>query len=108
MKIAVTVLAAVLFAGPATSYFKYQRVIQTSAAGQQYVTVDEPIWKHARADLGDVRLYNGQAETPYTLMEERGGLEDGHKTVRVLQQSTVGGKTQFVIEIGRASCRERV
>jgi len=99
MKIAVTVLAAALFAGPATSYFKYQRVIQTSAAGQQYVTVDEPIWKHARADLGDVRLYNGQTETPYTLMEERGGLEDGHKTVRVLQQSTVGGKTQFVIDM---------
>ena len=92
-------LAAVFFAGPAIPYFKYQRPLQAAPGGQRYVAVDEAIWKNARLDLGDLRLYSGQQEVPYALTEERGSRENDTKDVRVLQQSVVGGKTQFVIDM---------
>lgn len=63
------------------------------------MAVDEQIWKNARLDLGDLRLYSGQQEVPYALREERGSRENDAKDVRVLQQSVVGGKTQFVIDM---------
>lgn len=99
IKMGVALLAAVFFAGPAISYFKYQRPLQAAPGGQRYVAVDEQIWKNARLDLGDLRLYNGQQEVPYALTEERGSRENDTKDVRVLQQSVVGGKTQFVIDM---------
>jgi uncharacterized protein DUF3999 len=92
-------LLAVIFAGPALSYFKYQRPLQATPGGQRYVAVDEAIWKNARPDLGDLRLYSGQQEVPYALTVERGSRESDNKDVRVLQQSVVGGKSQFVIDM---------
>jgi hypothetical protein len=92
-------LALVLFGAPSISYFKYQRPVETSGAGQRYFVVDDPIWSHARADLADLRLYAGQAETPYVLATEVGGLEQDRQSLRVLQQSSVGGKTQFLIDM---------
>ena len=67
MKIAAALLAAVIVAGPAIPYFKYQRLVQAQPGGQRYVVVDEQIWKNARPDLGDLRLYSGQQEVPYAL-----------------------------------------
>jgi hypothetical protein len=99
IKMGMALLAAVIFAGPALPYFKYQRPLQASPGGQRYMAVDEAIWKNARPDLGDLRLYSGQQEVPYALTEERGSRENDTKDVRVLQQSVVGGKTQFVIEM---------
>jgi len=29
----------------------------SSSGGPRYIVVDEAIWKHARPDLGDLRLY---------------------------------------------------
>ncbi len=92
-------LALVVLAGPSIPYFKYQRPVQPSAAGQHYVVVDEVLWQHARPDLADLRFYSGSTEIPYALTTERGSLESDHKDVRVLQQSTVGGKTQFLIDM---------
>lgn len=99
MKMSAVLLAMVMFAGPAIPYFKYQRPLQVTPGGQRYVAVDEAIWKNARPDLGDLRLYSGQQEVPYALMVERGSRESDNKDVRVLQQSVVGGKTQFVIDM---------
>jgi len=56
IKMGAALLAAVIFAGPAISYFKYQRPLQTPPGGQRYVAVDEAIWKNARPDRGDLRL----------------------------------------------------
>src|SRR5262249_18242368 len=56
-------------------------------------------WKNARPDLGDLRLYSGENEIPYALVVQRGSLEHDHKPVRVLQQATVAGKTQFLIDM---------
>src|SRR3979411_102581 len=99
IKMSAVLLAAVIVAGPSIPYFKYQRAVQAQPDGQRFVAVDEQIWKKARPDLGDLRLYNGQQEVPYALMVERGSRENDNKDVRVLQQSVVGGKTQFVMDM---------
>jgi len=91
--------ALILFVSPSISYFHYQRPLQVAGAGQQYVIVDESVWQHARPDLGDLRLYAGQTETPYSLTIECGSQQRQRTTVPVLQQSTVAGKTQFLINM---------
>jgi hypothetical protein len=92
-------LAGIIFAAPAIPYFKYQRPVQAQPGGQRYVAVDEAIWKNARPDLGDLRLYSGEQKVPYALMVQRGSRESDNKDVRVLQQSRIGGKTQFVVDM---------
>ncbi|MCU1256038.1 MAG: hypothetical protein JWM83_2337 [Candidatus Angelobacter sp.] len=99
MKIAAALLATMIFAGPSIPYFKYQRPVQVQPGGQQFVAVDEQIWKNGRPDLGDLRLYSGQQEVPYALMVARGSRENDSREVRVLQQSVANGKTQFVIDM---------
>jgi hypothetical protein len=99
MKWSAILLAMVIFASPAIPYFKYQRPVQTQPGGQQFLAVDEQTWKNARRDLGDLRLYNGQQEVPYALIVERGSRENDNKEVSVLQQSLVGGQTQFLIDM---------
>jgi hypothetical protein len=99
MKIAAILLVSVVVAGPAIPYFKYQRPVQAQPNGQRFVAVDEQIWKNARPDLGDLRLYSGQQEVPYALMVKRGSRENDNKDVSVLQQSVIGGKTQFLIDM---------
>src|SRR6476646_4005967 len=99
MKLGTVLVAMVIFAGPAIPYFKYQRPVQAQPGGQRYLVVDEQIWKNARRNLGDLRLYSGQQEVPYALMVERGSRENDNRDVRVLQQSVVGGKTQFMIDM---------
>jgi hypothetical protein len=99
MNIMLPVLAIFLAAGTSISYFKYERPVQLSGSKQQYIAVDETIGQHARADLGDLRLYAYSMEVPYSLVREQGTLEQERKDVPVLQQSTVGGKTQFLIDM---------
>jgi Protein of unknown function (DUF3999) len=99
VKMAAVLLATIFLAGPSIPYFKFQRPVQVQPGGQRFLAVDEQIWKNARPDLGDLRLYSGQQEVPYALMLERGSRENDNKDVRVLQQSVVGGKTQFVIDM---------
>jgi hypothetical protein len=99
MKIGAVLLVAVIFAGPSIPYFKYQRPVEVQPGGQRFVAVDEQVWKNARPDLGDLRMYSGQQEVPYAMTVERGSRESDNKDVRVLQQSVVGGKTQFMIDM---------
>ncbi|MFL6390362.1 MAG: DUF3999 family protein [Terriglobales bacterium] len=99
MKLGAVLLAVVFLVGPSIPYFKYQRPVQTQPGGQRFLAVDEQTWKNARRDLGDLRLYNGQQEVPYALIVERGSRENDSKEVSVLQQSLVGGQTQFLIDM---------
>ena len=47
-----------LLAVSPVSYLKYERPVHlSSSGGPRYIVVDEAIWKHARPDLGDLRLY---------------------------------------------------
>jgi Protein of unknown function (DUF3999) len=99
MKTSMALLALIVFASPSISYFKFQRPVQATGGGQHYFVVDDVLWKNAQPDLGDLRLYNGQTEYPYALVIEHGSMEHEHTSVRVLQQSTVAGKTQFIIDM---------
>lgn len=92
-------VAFVLLTGSSVSYFHYLRPVEVSNAGQHYITVDETVWKHARPDLGDLRLYAAESETPYCLVVERGNSQRERIPVPVLQQSAVGEKTQFLIDM---------
>lgn len=100
--------AILLLAGSSVSYFKYERPLQLSGSGQQYVAVDKAIWQHARADLADLRLYAGPTEVPYSLVIEQGRLEQERKDLPVLQQATVGGKTQFLVDMSGLAEYDRV
>jgi hypothetical protein len=99
MRLSMVLLAAVIVAGRSIPYFKYQRPVQAQPSGQRFVAVDEQIWKNARPDMGDLRLHSDQQEVPYALMVERGSQENASKDVNVLQQSRIGGKTQFMIDM---------
>ena len=94
-----SLLAVAVLAGPSISYFKYQRPVETTGTGQHYLVVDESVWKSARPDLGDLRLYNGQREIAHALLVQQGSLEHNRRSVRVLQQARVEGKTQFLIDM---------
>lgn len=108
MKILGGLLAALLFAAPATSFFRYERALPASGAGQHYIVVNEAIWQHARADLGDLRIVSANGEIPYVLDTERGGAEIEQQEIRVLQPVTVAGKTQFVLDMAGIAEYDRV
>ncbi|MGH9679822.1 MAG: hypothetical protein ACRD4Y_07710 [Candidatus Acidiferrales bacterium] len=96
-------LAVLLVSGPSISYFEYQRTVQVPAGGgQTFAVVDEAVWKHARPDLNDIRLYSGHQEVPYAREMERGGSEAEEKECRVLQPARVGGKTVFLLDMSGA------
>lgn len=98
MKILAT-LASILLIVPSASHSKYQRPVQASSVGQNYVALDETIWNHARRDLGDLRLAFGDTEVPYSFVVQRGSSEEQRTELSVLQQAQVEGKTQFLIDM---------
>lgn len=106
----VAVLVAIfLFAAPAVSYFKYRRHSEpTTSTGQHYIVVDEAFWLHARQDLSDIRMYANEKEIPYQLTIESGGVETEQKQFRVLQPSSVGGKTQFLLDMSAVPEYDRI
>jgi hypothetical protein len=103
------ILAASLIAGSSISYFKYERPVAAPAStGQQYVVIDETVWRHARADLADLRLYSAGQEVPFANTIEMGGSQSEQRTVRILQPGVVGGKTQFLLDMSGAAEYDRV
>jgi hypothetical protein len=109
MRATLRFLAFLLVASPSISYFNYQRQVQAgNSGGQHYAVVDETFWRRARPDLGDVRLYSAEKEIPYKLTIELGSSETEQKQCRVLQPGTVGGKTQFLLDMSGAPEYDRV
>jgi hypothetical protein len=102
-------LAVLLATSPAISYFKYQREIGTAiASGQHYAVVDETVWQHALPNLDDLRLFAAGKEIPYASRTMRGSRETEQKTVRLLQPATLGGETQFLLDMSGVSEYDRV
>lgn len=109
MKTGWAILALSLVATPAISFFKYERSTQVAnSSGQHYVAIDETVWRHARADLGDLRLYAGGKEIPYLLTRETGNSTAEQEPVRILQPGTIGGKTQFSLDMADVPEYDRV
>jgi hypothetical protein len=103
-------LLAVLFAtSPAISFFKYQRQIGAAGeGGQHYAVVDETVWQHSLPNLDDLRIYAAGKEIPYARRTTWGSRETEQKTVRLLQPGTLGGKTQFLLDMSGVSEYDRI
>jgi len=108
MRMVLKLMAVALFASASIPYFKHVRDVNGGADHQQYFVVNESVWQHARPDLTDLRLYTGQTEVPYALSIERGSSETEQKNVRILQPATIGGKTQFFLEMSGLTEYDRI
>ena len=109
MKITLGLMAALLTTSSAVSYFHYQRQLQPlDSSGQYYIVVDEAVWRHARPDLSDLRIYSTDKEVPYRLTIEQGSTETEQKQCRVLQPATIGGKTQFLLDMSGVAEYDRI
>jgi hypothetical protein len=83
------------------SHFTHVRDVKVSAPDRQsYIVVDQEIWKYVRPDLSDLRLYDGNAQVPYTLREERGGTSSEEQAAKILNLGTAAGHTEFDIDAG--------
>jgi hypothetical protein len=108
-KLSSAVLAIILAISASPSYFKYRRLVQPiNSAGQHYIVVDEALWRHARPDLNDLRMYAAEKEVPYKLLVETGGSETEQKQFRVLQPASIAGKTQFLLDMSGVDEYDRI
>jgi uncharacterized protein DUF3999 len=108
MKGVLVFAAMAMFAGSSIHYCKYQRPMQVTGAGQHYVAVDDAIWEHARADLGDLRLFSGETEAPYATTTERGALHGESRDIKLFQQGRIRGKTQFLLDMAGIEEYDRI
>ena len=70
--------------------------------------VDEEIWTHARPDLADLRIYNGQAQVQYALSEQYGGVSTEQQEAKILNLGSIAGHTEFDIDVGAITEYDRV
>ncbi|HXN22747.1 MAG TPA: DUF3999 family protein [Candidatus Dormibacteraeota bacterium] len=66
------------------------------------------MWRHARPDLSDLRIYSAEKEIPYVLTTEWGGSETERKNIRVLQSGIAAGKTQFLLDMAGIAEYDRI
>src|ERR1700687_57407 len=84
-----------------TEYFSRGRSVAISSPNRQnYVVVDADVWKYARPDLADIRLYDGQAPVPYALIEQRGGSSTQDSPAKILNLGKLAGRTEFDLDVG--------
>lgn len=101
--VALVTLALALAANSAPetriAYFRHLRQVRAVPDRQNYATIDEAIWKFARTDLGDLRLYAGVREVPYALTVQQGSEAATQTNARLLNLGRVSGETQFVLDV---------
>ncbi len=95
--------------GPGISYFTNVRDIRISQPGvQNYFVVDEEIWRRARPDLGDLRIYDGDSQVQYAISVQRGGTSSQEEVARILNLGSVGGRTEFDLDMGQIAEYDRI
>ena len=94
---------------PVLSYFTNTRDLRVAQPGlQNYFVVDEEIWSRARADLSDLRIYDGETQVQYALSVQRGGTSNQEEVVRILNLGAVKGRTEFDLDMGRLAEYDRI
>ncbi len=94
---------------PAISYFTNARDVRIADPAQQnFFVVDDEIWNHARPDLGDLRLYDGETPVQYAISEQREGVSSEQVEARILNLGSVGGRTEFDLDTGGLPEYDRV
>lgn len=93
-------LIAVIAASPELQYFRYERPVQIPEqhSGQACLALDPGIFAHASPQLADLRLYNGDAETPYAIRAAE-PVEGAEKSIMPLNLGVRGGQTVFDAEL---------
>ncbi len=105
----IVAIGAALAQGPSISYFTNVRDVQISQPEQQnYFVVDEEIWAHARPDLADLRIYDGESQVQYALSEQRGGTSSHEAAAKILNLGSVGGRTEFDLDMGEIGEYDRI
>lgn len=80
----------------------FTNVREVHVAGPQpihFLFVDPEIWMHARTDLGDLRIYNGDREIPYALREQGSAEYTEQRPVKVLNKGIVPHAIQFLLDM---------
>ncbi len=113
MKAFLLLVASVTFAATgyeaAIPYFSQQRSITVSAPDKQnYVPLDADIFAHARPDLSDIRIYDGQAQVPYMLLRQSGGSSTQENQAKILNLGAVAGRTEFDVDTSSFDEYDRV
>ena len=110
---AAAALAMVLAAGSsyeaAIPYFNRARDVTHIAPGRQnYFVIDPEIWKFARSDLADLRLYDGQSQVPFVIRKQSAGSLNEENPARILNLGTVGDHTEFDLDVRNTDEYSRV
>ena len=111
MKTALLLIALFLAAASDSSmrYFTRTRGVNVSSPDRKtYFVVDPEIWKFARPDLADLRLFDGQVQVPYALVKESGGSSSQESSARVLNLGKVGDHTEFDLDVSGLNEYSRV
>jgi len=84
---------------PAIPYFSQVRDVHIVHTDRQnFFIVDEELWSHARPDLRDLRLYDGQTPVQYALSEQRAGITSEEVEAKILNLGSVSGHTEFDLD----------
>jgi hypothetical protein len=107
------VLLAWLWAasGPDASIAYFINVREVTVAQpdrQNYVILDEEVWNHSRANLADLRLYEGETRVPHVLIEQRGGISSEDRPVKILNLGSVAGRTELDLAVGEVAEYDRI
>ena len=94
-------LAAVIAATEAhPRYFPFVGDVQIHEASRQnFLVLDAAVFQHARADLADLRLYDGGRQVPYQLSEARPRSSREEHDVRILNLAAKGDHTEFELDM---------
>lgn len=82
------------------AYFTRARSVTISVPDRQnYLILDADVWKYARADLADLRLYDGSALVPHAFSTRSGGVSSQEIAAKILNLGSTAGHTEFDLEI---------
>ncbi len=94
---------------PAISYFTNVRDVRIAQVDRQsFFVVDEELWTHARRDLGDLRLYDGETPVQYAFSEQRAGVSSEEVEARILNLGRIAGHTEFDLDVAGIAEYDRI
>jgi len=94
---------------PAISYFTNARELHVAQPDRQnFFVVDEELWTHARPDLGDLRLYDGETPVQYAFSEQRAGVSSEEVEAKILNLGSVAGHTEFDLDAAGIAEYDRI
>jgi hypothetical protein len=96
-------------ADPEIGYFKYGREVSIPRPDQQtYVVLDTAIRSHARPDLSDLRLYDGNAHVPYQLVSEKASTSAQDVEAKMLNLAEHRDHAEFDLDVSQMAEYNRI